>query len=126
MCTTEGGGGISFARVIPVNFPFFPSFVLTGRVSVPGLNLTFGACEQLLIAALECGLKPSEADDSAEQAPTGAEPQSEAEAEMAAMLAWAAKSIRLEWSPLPCPEHSRLDDCSLTTLGLGVFLPRSA
>lgn len=32
--------------------------------------------------------------------------QSEADAEMAAVLFRAAKSIELEWTPPPCPEHS--------------------
>ncbi|KAL0204612.1 hypothetical protein M9458_002630, partial [Cirrhinus mrigala] len=32
------------------------------------------------------------------------------DAKMAAALQWAAREIRLEWVPLPCPEPSRLDD----------------
>lgn len=59
---------------------------------------------------LEASLEPSEADDSTELAPSGATFQSEADAEMVAMLALAAKSIKLERTPPQCPEHSRLDD----------------
>lgn len=75
-------------------------------------NVSFEAREEdeLLFAALEGGLEPSEADDSTELAPSGAAFQSEADAEMVAMLALAAKSIKLERTPPQCPEHSRLDD----------------
>lgn len=50
------------------------------------------------LAASEGRLEPSEADASTEQASTGAEFQSEANAEKVAVLAWADKSIGLEWS----------------------------
>ncbi len=86
----------SLASCLPVEFPDeFES------PSLGGLNLSFGARKQdkLSIAASEGGLEPTEADDLAEQAPTCAEPQSEADAEIAAVLAQAAKSIGMEWSP---------------------------
>lgn len=73
-------------------------------------------CHSVLTSRMSCrtqqsegGLEPLEADDSAEQAPIGTEPQSEPDAEIAAVLARAAKCIRLEWSPrgrpLLLPEH---------------------
>lgn len=73
---------------------------------------SFGAREvdELSIAASEGGLEPSEVDDSAEPASLGATFQSEADAGMVAMLTQAAESIRLEWTPPSCSEHSRLDD----------------
>ncbi len=96
----------SHALCLPVELPDeFES------LSLGEFNLSFrvGDQDELSIAASEGGLEPSEADDSAEPAPTGAESQSKADAEMVAVLAWAAKSIELEWSPPPCPERSRLD-----------------
>lgn len=53
---------------------------------------------------------PSDAEDSARLPLSGAVAQSEIDAELAAMLAWDAVNIRLEWNPQPCPEHSRLVD----------------
>lgn len=52
---------------------------------------------------------PSEADDSPGLPPSGVTVQSEADAELAAVLSLATTSIRLEWTPLPCPKCSRLD-----------------
>lgn len=56
----------------------------------------FGALDEdeLLIAASESGLMPSDAEDSAELPPLGV----------------AAANIGLEWSSPPCPERSQLDD----------------
>ncbi|KAI2648080.1 hypothetical protein H4Q32_018083 [Labeo rohita] len=67
-------------------------------------SVSFGAPEEdrMSIAASEEGLTPDEAEDSAEQLPSGAAAQSKADAELAAMLLRAAKSIGV----VP----SRLDD----------------
>ncbi|KAL0152919.1 hypothetical protein M9458_051748 [Cirrhinus mrigala] len=75
-------------------------------------NVSFGAPEEdrMSIAASEEGLTPDEADESAEQPPSGAAALSESEAELAAMLLRAAKSIDLEVPKAPSPERSRLDD----------------
>ncbi|KAL0149603.1 hypothetical protein M9458_055130, partial [Cirrhinus mrigala] len=56
------------------------------------------------------GLTPDEADGSAVQTPPAAAALSESEAELAAMLLRAAKSIDLEVPKAPSPERSRLDD----------------
>lgn len=68
------------------------------------------------------GLETSQADDLAESAPTGTEFQSEADAEMVIVLAQAAKSIGLEWTPPPSPERSWLDDWFLGADPVPFFL----
>lgn len=49
----------------------------------------------------------------AEDSPSGVVAQSESDEELAAMLAWAAANIRLEWNPPPSPEHLQPDDSYL-------------
>ncbi|KAL0165464.1 hypothetical protein M9458_037308, partial [Cirrhinus mrigala] len=88
-------------RITVRNAPLNPLLVGAGPIS-------FGAPEEdrMSIAASEEGLTPDEADEFAESA----ESLSESEAELAAMLLRAAKSIDLEVPKAPSPEHSRLDD----------------
>ncbi|XP_050958021.1 uncharacterized protein LOC127159160 [Labeo rohita] len=62
------------------------------------------------IAASEERLTPDEAEDSAEQLPSGAAAQLEADAELATMLLRAAKSIGVIVRKPPSLEPSRLDD----------------
>ncbi|KAL0185468.1 hypothetical protein M9458_021165, partial [Cirrhinus mrigala] len=86
-----------------------------GPVKLPDKGagpVSFGAPEEdrMSIAASEEGLTPDEADESAEQPPPAAAALSESEAELAAMLLRAAKSIDLEVPKAPSLEHSRLDD----------------
>lgn len=69
---------------------------------------------------------PSEAEYSTELPPSGVSAQSEADAELAAMLAQSAASNGLEWTPLPFPEHSRLDNWFLGSELDGFISPRSA
>ncbi|KAL0199608.1 hypothetical protein M9458_002795, partial [Cirrhinus mrigala] len=82
------------------------------RVDPPqsGLDFSFGAPEgdEISVAASEGGLSLSDAEGSTGLPPSGFMAQSEAEAEMAAVLARAAKSFGLE--------RSRLDDWFLGTL----------
>ncbi|KAL0151729.1 hypothetical protein M9458_052955 [Cirrhinus mrigala] len=66
--------------------------------------------DRMSIAASEEGLMPDEAEDSAEQLPSGAAAQSEADAELAAMLLRAAKSTCVVVRKPPSPKPSRLDD----------------
>ncbi|KAL0182010.1 hypothetical protein M9458_021385, partial [Cirrhinus mrigala] len=75
-------------------------------------SVSFGAPEEdrMSIAASEEGLSPDDADNSAEQLPALAAAQAEFEAELVAMLLWAAKDIELEVSKVPSPERSRLDN----------------
>ncbi|KAL0180336.1 hypothetical protein M9458_025778, partial [Cirrhinus mrigala] len=64
------------------------------------------------IAASEKGLPSADADDSAGQPSTVGAAQSEADAELAAMLLQAAKGIGVEVSKAPSPKRSQLDDWS--------------
>ncbi|KAI2645907.1 Papilin [Labeo rohita] len=74
--------------------------------------VSFGAPEEdrMSITASEEGLTPDEAEESAEQLPSMAAAQSEADSELAAMLLWAAKSIGLVVRKPTSPEPSQLDD----------------
>ncbi|KAL0155801.1 hypothetical protein M9458_050064, partial [Cirrhinus mrigala] len=93
-------------RITVRNAPLNPPLVGAGSVS-------FGAPEEdrMSIAASKEGFTPDEADESAEQPPPpAAAALSESEAELAAMLLRAAKSIDLEVPKAPSPERSRLDD----------------
>lgn len=84
---------------------------LDGFESMPQDELNFSFRPQneddLSIAASGAGLEPSDPGDSAEPSPLDTTAQSEADAEMAAMLAHVAKSIGLEWTPPPCPKDMR-------------------
>ncbi|KAL0192149.1 hypothetical protein M9458_010445, partial [Cirrhinus mrigala] len=74
-------------------------------------SVSFGAPEEdRMSVALEEGLPSAEADDSAEQSSTAGAAQSEADAEVAAMLLRAAKGIGVEVFKAPSPEPSQLDD----------------
>ncbi|KAL1259241.1 hypothetical protein QQF64_009818 [Cirrhinus molitorella] len=85
---------------------------LSTRSSETEPSVTFGAPEEdrMSITASEGGLMPAEAEASTEQPPAAVAAQSEADAELAAMLHRAAVSIGLEVSKAPSPERSRLDD----------------
>ncbi|KAI2645254.1 Gag-Pro-Pol polyprotein [Labeo rohita] len=104
--------------VPPVEFP-------GGFDSPPqgGLDFSFGAPEgdEISVAASEGGLSLSDAEGSTG---LGFMAQSEAEAEIAAVLARAAESIGLEYVAPPSPKRSRLDDWFLGSERVDV--PRSA
>ncbi|KAL0162349.1 hypothetical protein M9458_041745, partial [Cirrhinus mrigala] len=77
-----------------------------------GLDFSFGAPEgdEISVAVSEGGQSLSDAEASTGLPPSGFMAQSEAEAEMAAVLAWAAEGIGLEYVAPPSPKRSRLDD----------------
>lgn len=60
----------------------------------------------------ELSIEASESDleNRAGLPPSGAWAQSEDDAELAAILAWAFVSIWLEWNPPTCPKRLQLDD----------------
>ncbi|KAL0147132.1 hypothetical protein M9458_057656 [Cirrhinus mrigala] len=82
------------------------------RPSRYGPSVSFGAPEEdmMSIVASEEDVLPAEADGSAGQSSAARAAQSEFDAELAAMLLRAAKSIELEVPKAPSPERSRLDD----------------
>ncbi|KAL0199848.1 hypothetical protein M9458_003035, partial [Cirrhinus mrigala] len=77
-----------------------------------GLDFSFGAPEvdEVSIAASEGGLSLSDGEGSTGLPPSVFVAHSEAEGEMAAMLARAAESTGLEYVALPSPKRSWLDD----------------
>ncbi|KAI2644999.1 hypothetical protein H4Q32_023944 [Labeo rohita] len=81
------------SKRVPVELPKQDTRSSQGEPSV-----SFGALEndRMSIAASEEDVPPAEADDSAGQPSTAGAAQSEIDAELAAMLLWAAKSIKLE------------------------------
>lgn len=66
--------------------------------------------DELLIAASEGRLMPSDSEDLAGIPPSGAVAPSKSYEELAAILARATMNIGLEWNPQPCPKNSQLDD----------------
>ncbi|KAL1270897.1 hypothetical protein QQF64_029913 [Cirrhinus molitorella] len=92
-----------------------------------GPSVTFGAPEddKMSVTASEEGLTPADAEASTGQPPAAAAAQSEADAELAAMLRRAAASIGLEVSKAPSPKRSRLDDWYLGASS-DVATPRTA
>ncbi|KAL0154769.1 hypothetical protein M9458_049032, partial [Cirrhinus mrigala] len=82
-------------------------------------SVSFGAPDEdmMLIAASEEDVPLAEADGSAGQSSTARAAQSEVDAELAAMLLRAAKSIKLEMPKAPSPERLRLDDWFLGVKG---------
>ncbi|XP_056091126.1 uncharacterized protein LOC130070670 [Rhinichthys klamathensis goyatoka] len=101
--------------------PTAPSSVLQ-PASVQGIaagpfpgapRVSFGAPEEdaMSIAASQNGSDSSESDDSSQLPPSGVNTAvAQSDPEMTAMLSRAPACIRLEWTPPPCPERSRLDD----------------
>ncbi|KAL0173560.1 hypothetical protein M9458_029528, partial [Cirrhinus mrigala] len=63
--------------------------------------------DRMSIAASEEELTPDEAEESSEQLPAAVAAQSEADAELGAMLLWAPKSIGLVVHKAPSPEPSQ-------------------
>ncbi len=74
--------------------------------------LSFGAPpdDRMSIATLEGESDQSGDDGSVPLPPSGRSAVPDSDPEMVAMLARAAESVGLEWTPPPCPEPSRLDD----------------
>ncbi|KAL0177312.1 hypothetical protein M9458_026206, partial [Cirrhinus mrigala] len=92
--------------------PPIPQHARSLRPPQGGLDFSFGAPEgdEISVAASEGGLSLSHAEASTGLPPSGFVAQSEAEAEMAAVLARATESIGLEYVAPPSPKRSRLDD----------------
>ncbi len=74
--------------------------------------VSFGAPpdDRMSIATLEGESDQSGDDGSVPLPPSGRSAVPDSDPEMVAMLARAAESVGLEWTPPPCPEPSRLDD----------------
>ncbi|KAL0150144.1 hypothetical protein M9458_054571 [Cirrhinus mrigala] len=86
-----------------------------------GPSVSFGAPGEDQMSIVE-GLTPDEADDSAKQLPSVVAAESEADAELAAMLLRAAKSIGLDVRKAPSADPLRLDDWFLYLYFLEVGL----
>lgn len=102
---SEGYNGRVSTGIIPAGLPFLSTPVSLaefldelGSSPEGELNISFGACEEgeLSIAASEGGRMPSEVEDSAGLPPSSMLAQSEADVELAAVLARSATSFGLE------------------------------
>ncbi|XP_057206003.1 uncharacterized protein LOC130564123 isoform X1 [Triplophysa rosa] len=65
--------------------------------------------DEMSIAASESELLASDSDDSLQLPPKGGRAQEEADFEMSAMLSRAAVCIKLECTPVPLPQRSRME-----------------
>lgn len=64
----------------------------------------------------ESGLFSSGEDEEAELPSTGVVTHTKSDSEWTTMLSWATAGTGLEWNPLPCPEHLRLNDWFLSVV----------
>ncbi|KAI2646588.1 Transposon Ty3-G Gag-Pol polyprotein [Labeo rohita] len=97
----------------------------TAPPSTSGPSVSFGAPleEEMSISASEGERSADEEHASAERRPSAVAAPSEVDAELSAMLLWAAEGIGLEVPKVPPPDPSRLDDWFLGTRS--VAPPRS-